>query len=85
MSEQPTRQTGLETGACWVQSLGSNTLRQCSLFRVSSRGAIICSQAALPDTFNVFFALSTDVRQRCRVITRSDREVEVEFIDAAEG
>lgn len=84
MSKQASPQGGLKTRTCWVQLLGSKTLRQCSLFEVSNRGASISSLGALPDTFDVFFALNTDVGRRCRVVARAGREVDVEFLDATE-
>jgi len=85
VSKQASQQTGLETRACWVQLLGSKTLRQCSLFEVSNEGATINSQGALPDTFDVFFALGTNAGRRCRVVARSGGKVDVKFLDAAEG
>ena len=82
MPEPASRQVGPKTRTCWIQLLGSKTLRQCNLFDVSSRGAIISSPGALPDTFDLFLALNTDVGRRCRVVARSGHEVDVEFLDA---
>jgi len=82
VSKPASQQAGLETRTCWVHLLGSNTLRQCSLFEVSNHGATINSHGVLPDTFDVLFALDTNAGRRCRVVTRSGRTVEVQFLDA---
>jgi hypothetical protein len=84
VSKPASQQAGLGTRACWVQFFGSKTLRQCSLFEVSNQGATIDSPGVLPDTFDVFFALETNAARRCRVVTRSGRKVDVEFLDAVE-
>lgn len=78
-------QAGPQTRICWVQLLGSKTLRQCNFFEISDRGASISSHSALPDTFDIFFALDRDLGRRCRVVTRSGRDVDVEFLDAPEA
>jgi hypothetical protein len=85
VSKQASEQAGLQTRACWVQLLGSKTLRQCSLFEVSNQGATIEGHGVLPDTFDVFFALDANAGRRCRVVARSGQKVDVEFVDAAQG
>lgn len=65
---------------CWVSLSGSKTLRQCDLFEVSDKGAMIASSSALPHAFDLFLTLNGKVGRSCRVTSRSGNEVWVEFL-----
>jgi hypothetical protein len=57
-------------------------LRQCSLSDVSARGATITSESVLPDNFDFFLSLDSKEGRRCRVVSRSELAVGVEFLSA---
>jgi hypothetical protein len=75
-------QSPAERRPCWISSPGSKTLRQCSLFALSDKGATIVSLGSLPDTFNFYLDLDSKVGRSCRVVSRSENEIDVEFLRA---
>lgn len=71
--------------AAWLKSHTDEPARPCHVYEISPSGAKVKvrNEAELPDEFELIFSRRGDARISCRMLSRRQQDVEVQFVPPA--